>query len=669
MQGNTFEQNIKARSIVIVLRFLHNRIMGLLGNGSQRLRDLVLAGQYEQGLDCYNGLSDPSPEDDRMAGASLSNLQRLHQAKELLHHAQARGCESAAIELATVYRYLGQPKLATKVLGEIKLSKLNDFDLALCLREWGAIHFANGNLNRAIDVLERAWGVAYRSKETKVLLASIGHLLGLVCGASGMDLKATHYLQLALQNAKGSRASYIRLTRALNLSYLGQFEQASEELRSAQLELNTIPLAAPVYQYVCGVYHRAQGNWHEAWCSFGDSAKLAHQAQEAETGFYALLGLCVVQTTLGDYTNAQANASRAFPLIVNKKMEAFYLLRQGALRVRMASGDGISDIAHALNIFSQMGLRREMGWAWLHLAEGYLYLERQSEAYDAVTQATNIRYALGSGYPILIELRVLPKVMTLLAGLSADDYGAALLQDLTIAQVKRPVRVELLTLGRSEILVNGTPVKLRYRHSVEILTYLLEHPNCSLRNILLALFPDISHSRSRNYFHQVRYELKKRVCGLRIPYNSKLRSYKVEWSNVLFTWDLEEIKRAIEKQDVKCFINTLKRYHGSFLLEAEADWAQALRINSDLLILTVGRQIIKELFKNRDFQNCFELANLLTKLDSYDDLINELLIRASHVLSGRSSAVKLLKGISRLYERDFGELPSTFWQLKREFQV
>lgn len=636
------------------------------GQRSISLHELALTERYPDGLEHYQGLAQPSPQDDRMAGACLCNLRRLQEAKELLLRAQARGCCAAGIELATVYRFLGQPKLAAAVLEQVPQAELDAFDRALWLRERGAVHFADGELGQAAEALELAWGVAHRSSDTGALLASIGHLLGLVCGALGLDARAAHYLGEALRRAHPGRAGHIRLTWALHLSYLGRFEQAEQELRLARPELEARPGSAPVLEYVAGVCHRMQGRWGPALFAFHEAARLARQAEEAETEFYALLGACTAQLGLRDYAGARASLARAQPLAANAKMRASYLLRSGALKVQMDAPDGPEDLQRALQAFEALGLQREAGWAWLHLAEAHLRAGEEARALEALAKATDVRHSLGSGSPLVLELRLLPRAALLVGSRADDPYLKSLCADAAGAGLEAPTQVELRTLGHAELRVNGAPARPKYRHALEVLCFLLDRPGARLGEILASLFPDTPHARARNYFHQVRYDLEKALPGLRIPHDAG--RYRVEWRGAVLSWDYAELRRAIATKDARRFAHALARYGGPFLPAAESEWAQGLRAECELAVSAFGRQLIAELHRAGRDAECLEVANRLAQLDPFDELVNEMRVRSCHAVGGRDQAARLIGGICRLYQQEVGEVPQGLASLRRELQ-
>lgn len=154
----------------------------------------IVEGRYLDGLAAYEALPEASPEDDRLAGVCLFNLDDFQRAKNVLLIARARGCEAAGIELATVYRHLGLVDLSHDALAGVDLDRLSTFDRVLALREWGAQFYTSGNVIGATDVLERAWALAHGAPLGSIVLPAIGHALGVAYADRGLDRRAVAYL-------------------------------------------------------------------------------------------------------------------------------------------------------------------------------------------------------------------------------------------------------------------------------------------------------------------------------------------------------------------------------------------------------------------------------------------------------------------------------------------
>lgn len=625
-------------------------------------------GDFEGGWRCYQALPQPSFEDDRIAALCLLNLQQPQQAKELLLKARARGAAAAGIELATTYRILGQEDLGKESLERIKIHSLSGLDKVMALREWGAIHLCDGNLEAASKALEQAWEAAYETPFTPYLLASIGQLLGRVYSERGRDRQAADYLERALQSANPVKSLYIRTTRALCLAYLGRFEEAQEDLQAAKADSTPAPLAIPFFRWVTAELERAKGNSDQAVALLQQSAEAAREAQDPETECYAELNLCALETAEGRLEGARGHLARAKNLTVNTKAESHYWLRQGALHSRSGQADAGRWIQKSIETFEHLGLEREAAWGWLHLADWHLRSGQSLLANEALSKAAQARYAIGSGFPLLVELRYLPRLVAHLAGLPEDAYGRALYNDLQQLPGQTPLWVEVRTLGQAQILVGGKRVGLDMRRSVEVLAYLLGHPSSPLEQILLTLFPDEPPEAARNYFHQVRYDLARAVAGMSVPFSSSSKTYSVAEEGLELTWDVAELRQALRQGGEAGITRALDLYQGPFLPSADSEWANTERQDLAWSVIRTGLETIEAWFAQGQYEKCLNLAGRLLEIEPYDEGLNEYLVRATKALQGEAAARRTVARLVHRFENELGGLPPALDELRREFQ-
>jgi tetratricopeptide (TPR) repeat protein/DNA-binding SARP family transcriptional activator len=617
----------------------------------------VLAGEYSAGLERYAMLRAPSADDDRFAGACLYNLQKLQEAKNLLLRARARGCAAAGIELATVWRQLGHLELSREVLEQVELSGLSGFDRALALRELGVHAYAAGDLAGASELLERAWMAAFEAPEGSSILPAIGQASGLVYASRGLDRQAAESFQTALEGANEARLVHLRANRALCLCYLGRFEAAENDLELAVQGVELVPLAAPYLRYVAGVLHWSRGELVLAERLFAEASDLASQGSEPETECYAQLGRCAVATAMGRLAEARGHLARARQAPLNRKAHAVTQLREGALLARCGDDGAAAILQRALDAFVELGLVREQAWTWIHLAEAELRSGRTARAEEALTQATVSRFALGDGAPLAIELRLAPAALDLLARAGDASYLKVLHRDLQSVGGEGPVRIELVTLGRSELLVDGTRARLDLRRSIEVLAYLLARPETTLAQVLVDLFPDEDPEHARSYFHQVRYELARTVRGLSVPFDTRTKTYRVRCRGPELVWDVETVKRALAGRGEDGLLEALSRCGGQFLPGADSEWARAEGDELVWSLVKLGLEVIEELYVQGRYDRCLSLAGRLLEIDPYDEVVNEWLVKAAQASEGEHSARRLAARLARRFKRELGIVP------------
>jgi tetratricopeptide (TPR) repeat protein len=625
----------------------------------------VLAGEYAAALSDYTQLSVPTPEEDRYAAMCLFNLRQLQAAKDLLLRARTRGCAEASIELATVYRHLGYLDLSNEALEGLDVDRMSPFDRALALRERGAYFYTFGDLAKAATVLERAWAEAAAAPDGRVLRATIGQALGLTCAERGFDRRAAQYFEAALRSANPAKAVYLRAARALSLSYVGDLERAHEDARVAAANLAHVPLAAPYVKYVVGVLLVASGIPREADDAFGESATLAADAQEPETECYAELGRCALATARGRGDAALGHLARATLLALNDKMRALVQLREGVLAARSGQPEAVAALANAEREFDRLGLVRERAWAWLHLAEAHLRCGQAAEAIASLHRALAIEYALGSGPILHIELHATPKVTEHLVGRKAERSLSGLAEEVERFVIKVPVRLEFRSLGRGELLLDGDRVRLDLRRSLEVLAYLLRHPAVPLDRILVDLFPEERADHARNYFHQVRYELGRRVPRLSVPFDPQTRTYRVHHHALELSWDAMVVRQALALGGEAGLLDALATYAGSLLPSADGEWIRSEREELAWSVVKLGLEVLEAWYGQGRNDECLALAGRLLEIEPFDETLNEWLIKSAFALEGEASAQRVARRLVQRFEQELGEVPPSLARLRR----
>jgi tetratricopeptide (TPR) repeat protein len=625
----------------------------------------IAAGQYSAGLSEYTRLSAPTPEEDRYAAICLFNLRQLQAAKDLLLRARALGCAEASIELATVYRHLGQLDLSNEVLAALDLQRTSHFDRALALRERGAYYYTIGELANAVAALERAWAEAAASTWGSWLRAGIGQALGLTCAERGLDRRATEYFEVALESANAAKTVYLRAARALSLSYVGELQRAREDIEAAEANLWHVPLAAPYVRFVLGVLLWASGAADDADAAFAESAALAREAQEPETECYAELGRCAIATARGRYDAAQGQLARAEMLVLNTKMQALVQLRHGVLAAQSGQPEAVTLLVSSEQAFERLGLARERAWTWLQLAEARLRMQQAAEATAALRRARALEYALGSGPILHIELHSTPRVAEYLVGRKVEHALAELTAEVERFVIAVPGRLEFRSLGRSELLLDGTHVRFDMRRTLEVLAYLLRRSGITLDRILLDLFPDQDADNARNYFHQVRYELGRKVARLSVPFDQQTRTYSVHHPGVAVCWDAQEVRQALALGGEAGLMDALKAYPGPLLPNCDGEWIRSEREELALSVAKLGLDVMRSWYAQGRSDKCLATAGRLLEIDPYDDTLIDILIKSAMALEGEASAQRTARRIARRYEQELGVIPPALARLRR----
>ncbi|GGR03193.1 BTAD domain-containing putative transcriptional regulator [Deinococcus ruber] len=616
--------------------------------------ELVLRGAYADGLTAYSRIQDASATDERWAGLCLLNVGRPLEARALLTRSLGRGCAPAAIELATVYRQLGEPELGRQTLQTLNFSELITFDRSLAEREWGVSQMAFGDLRGAYESLERAWNLATQTDAEWALLPGIGLTLGYVCMAQGADQRALHFVTQALQHAEGLRLLQLQTVAGACYTYAGRFYEAEATFKAAG---DVTGPGAPTLLYHRAVLARYRGHTRDALALFQESAQQARQLEEAETECYAELGICAVHCELGETRQATRALASASAIHAPARIGALVDLRRGQLMVRNGETAAIELLSVTMKRFGDLLLHRERGWAALHLAEASLTFLRMREAAEALEEAHLARAALRASPVIALELRAVPQVLSFM---QAETQPQDLLLDWRAFQEHRPLVLRIQTFGGVRLTVDGKPVRpnASLDKCTELLVYLLLHPNQTREQILAAIFPDKYAVNARIYFHLMRSELARIVDGLTLPYDRETRTYRVEAGGMIVRLDLQELKHTLYGARLEELRTALEKYTGPFLPESDTDWVVEERTTVEWLIIRTGLEILEEYYQQGDDALCMDLAERLLQVEPLNEGINTLLIRATERLKGAVTARHTLERVRKRFRDEVGELPT-----------
>jgi tetratricopeptide (TPR) repeat protein/DNA-binding SARP family transcriptional activator len=628
------------------------------------LLEIALQGEFHRALEIYREQFSTNAEDDRWAGFCLINAGHFLEASTLLRQSIGRGCRDAHIELAMAHRCMAELDAAQCSLEALPLETLDGFDSMLARREAGMIALARGDLPGALRHVMPAWEQATTTEEGAVLRAGLAQALGFIYSQLGQDVRADHHLELALHWGSPAKRGSIFSTRALCLAYLGRFEEAQSCLIEARGLVSHIPREQLFLTYHGAVLERAQGQWQAAQAQFAETIALADAMDERETEAWAQLGACAVNTALEHLEVARAHLHRAQHVARGARLEAACHLRAGAVQARAGDDHAIPELELALAQFQALHLERETCWTWLHLAEAHLRFGHTPRAEHALRHAVRWRHALGIGVGS-IELAGLP---LLLDHLSANTAAPArvFFDDWHARPGRGPRLVRLRVFGETRLEQDGQPVRLSLTRSLEVLAYLASRPKVHLRVVKRDLFPDTPENQARLYFHQVRYELQRVVPSLEIPFDRASRSYRLEYRQGLFSADVMDFKAELSKKSEDGLRRALELYTGSFMPDADSEWANTERANLMWSAIKVGLELIGDWYDQGEFVKCLELAGRMLEIDPCDESVGEYLIRATQRLKGSVAAVQVISRLERRFEDELGEVPAVIDRLKRE---
>ncbi len=622
----------------------------------------IVRADYAAGWQAYLALAEPQAADQRWGGYCLFALGQLLPAKDLLMQAKAAGCAAAGLELAVALRYLGDLTTAHRELDVLMNAALHPLDRAAALRERGALHLYEGRASAACCVLEAAWReVSALGSGAQPFLASTAQLLGYAYGLLGRDTHAVHYLNLALDHVTGVKRIHSLQSRAQVYLQLGRYAEASLDLQEAASHLSSQHTAAAHQSYLEGSLACARGHWPAAREFLVQARGQAQASGETGTECLAELSLAGVATVQGE--DAQVHLMRAQRLVSNVWERALFELRQGSWRAsqQQAAGD---QLQAARDAFVELDLPREAAWAELHLA-AFALPEHPEKALGALRRAVDHRHALGSGSPLLPELRFLPALTLFMAAHPQEAPIRTLLEDRRHAGVTEPLQIQLVTLGQARLLADGQPVPLGLRRMPELLAFLLLRGPVSRGTVVLHLWPDDDPRKAVNYFHQANHLLKAVLPSLRLQFDKVTATYALRCEGPVFDSDIGEIKRLLSTDDENLHLRALERYTGPFLPQVEAEWAREERDALEWSMIKTALNLMARWSNEGQYDKCKLLSRRLVEVFPGDESLVEYLVEATLHLEGPAAAQRALREAGGRAEVLLNEPPDWLERLSR----
>ncbi len=638
-----------------------------MDNEPNAILEYYLSHQFALGIAAFEQLKVTTAENVLWVGQCYFGLDYNIEALHYFYRAHALGVADAQIFAASVLRFTGTSGMASDVLHQVDRNQLSGFGLAAWHREYGLQLVAARRLDLAVSELERAWQLANSDELGLRFLPRFSQSLALALLEIGRDASALQYLNQAI-GINPSQNPELLLLRAAARAYTGDLLRAE-----ADLDLFN-DLVASQFQTRANLIHgflaRSQGLLEKAVALYLETALKAKELGEWETEFYAQLALTALLAEQGHLFVAQAHLARAMGVIPKPSQnyavfDAMVAIRQAALMTRSGKGDAVSVLQSAIFIFQQNGLERDLGLAYLHLAEASLCSNQQKDGFLALAKAVHVRHSLGSQAYFVLEIRGLPHVFEVIC-VSRQIGTEILRQDWLALEAQSPQEVQLTTLGTYAIQINGKNLKIEGGtvKAIEFLAYLLESGESRIETIIHDLFSSGSQVMARNRIHKLRESIAKHIPGLTIPHLKEHNTYQIEIVGVRLRWDVREIRQALEQGGTIGINRALSLFTGVFLPKTDLDWAERKRYELEFDVARVGVETLVELFQLEHFEECLRLAQRLAQVALLNIGVQMMLVKATARVHGAIAARDCLAQVDELIQQDLRAIPELQIELR-----
>jgi len=646
---------------------------------NSHLQSLVDSGAHSEGWLLYESLETPMPRDDRLGGLCLWYQGKYEDAKIPFYRAVQRGEVDAMIDLIAIHSQLNE---LSEALEWIETSRRYDLSREIRIRVLlyeSELYLKQGKSRQAIKVLKQAWVQVNIIDNSANLIAKVAQSLAAAFQSVGDDGKALEYLEKALQKTTGFWETVLKVTQAYAATGSGDFRLAQSNLLNTQ--------EASEANQTLKTYHLITNGNFAVVCKKFDHASQQFKAailaaDRIDNKLYQLQSRTWASATHIASNNLDQARAVLMPLAhleLAPAEEAMLKLRQGVLHMAMNEHAAArAALEHAVSHFSTLEHKRELSWSMLRLAELHLECGDATLANHTLERVSDVANEVGGTAFLVSELNLMGveavTKLSMVASVYAMHSLAPTLEPGRLVSIpldSRPLvrRLRVITLGKPMLLAGDRNVTPRLNKAMELISYLVLHPQSSLERILDAVFPDSDAKAAANYFHQIRHKLTRDVPELRVAQDKQTKLYSIDTGTIPLESDYEDVVKLLNHATQNELHQALEIYRGAFMPHIESEWAEEVRNNVEWLLVRSGLRVVQDLYDRGNFEDCRKLTEKLRKVAPLDAGLGELLVRATNEIDGLLAAKRTLTDMERYFNAEVGELPPGLESLKRDFKL
>ena len=640
---------------------------------------LVADHKYCDAWALYQITDSPSPNDDWLAGQCLWSLGRYEEAKIPFYKAAQRGEVRAAVDMIAIHLNLNEFAEAEEWIESSKQLCLQPKDCISILQFESDLQVKLGRTRLAVKTLKKAWVQANVLMDAGNLLPRVAQSLAAALQSLGADDKALEYLDKAIFKTQGFWGTILKITRAYAAIGVGDFVLAQENLSQTQ-KLSEVNETVSTYHIIAsGQFLTSQKKFDEAILHFKRAIQLADDIDNREFQVLAKTWASATHIATGNLDQARAVLMPLVHLELAPAEEAMLKLRQGVLHMVGSDHDAARvALEHAVSHFSTLEHKRELGWSMLRLAELHLESGDPTLANQTLERVSDVANEVGGTAFLVSELNLMgletvTKLSEVASAYAMHSLAPTLDQGrlVTIPLDSRPLvrRLRVITLGKPMLLAGDRNVTPRLNKAMELISYLMIHPQSSLERILDAVFPDSDLKAAANYFHQIRHKLTRDVPELRVAQDKQTKLYSIDTGTIPLESDYEDVVKLLNHATQNELHQALEIYRGAFMPHIESEWAEEVRNNVEWLLVRSGLRVVQDLYDRGNFEDCRKLTEKLRKVAPLDAGLGELLVRATNEIDGLLAAKRTLTDVEKYFVGEVGELPAGLERLKRDYKL
>ena len=226
--------------------------------------------------------------------------------------------------------------------------------------------------------------------------------------------------------------------------------------------------------------------------------------------------------------------------------------------------------------------------------------------------------------------------------------------------VKTGFDLEITTLGKLQVSLNGTPIRIPFAKAGELLVFVAMHGPSSREQIMDALWDGSLETRHHEYFRVAARRLRAAlgehpaVKVNAFPFLNKLYLLAPELQPKL---DVNLAQHALESGDKQQLRAALEVYNGEFLPGVNTSWVSTIRTrcleHTVAAAATLGEQL-----ERTEVREALKVYRRAIELEPLSEVSHLGLIRVHLALGGVAAANQAYGAYARMLSEEFGLVPS-----------
>jgi LuxR family transcriptional regulator, maltose regulon positive regulatory protein len=226
--------------------------------------------------------------------------------------------------------------------------------------------------------------------------------------------------------------------------------------------------------------------------------------------------------------------------------------------------------------------------------------------------------------------------------------------------IKPSFELEILTLGKLQVSLNGTAIRIPFAKAGELLIFVALHGASSREEIINALWDGSDENRHHEYFRVAARRLRAALSehsdvGFNaFPFENKLYSLAPQLSPRL---DFGLAQNALESGGIQPLQSALEVYNGEFLPGVNTEWVAAIRTRVLEQTVAAAATLAEQLEKTEP-REALKIYRRAIELEPLSEVSHLGLIRVHLALGGVAAANQAYGAYARMLSEEFGLSPS-----------